>query len=234
MSGKVVGWAFDQGRRRELSPTHRYVLVAYADNASEKDGKCWPDKDEIVEKTGYSQATIYRAIKELETQGLLSFDEDEKGRPCVYLAVPWNSQSEKGDSQGENENSQSEKGTNKGTVSEPSHKKKVAGKVVSSAEYELATSVVANFNHAAGTKLGVDPHLTPIVMRVREHPAYTVEHHRRIIAAVFAGNHWWDDPAGVEIIYGNSGQFDKSIEMARRKQASSDNFSAFLEKPVNA
>lgn len=116
MSGKVVGWAFEQGQARELAPTHRYVLIAYADNASEKDAKCWPDKPEIVEKTGLSQATVYRAIKALEEAGLLTFTSDEKGRECVYLAVPWSSQTEKTDSQGENDLSHSEKRTNKGTV----------------------------------------------------------------------------------------------------------------------
>jgi len=141
MAGKVVGWAFEQSRERELSPTQRFILVAYADNAAEADGKCWPDKEEIVEKTGYSQATVYRAIKELEAAALIDFTEDSKGRPCAYLSVPWFSHSEKDDSQAEKNNSHSEKSTNKGTVKEPSQrkrpKKKVGGKVVSDDELLL-------------------------------------------------------------------------------------------------
>ena len=113
MAGKVIGWAFEEGRKRDLSPTQRYVLVAYGDNASEAEGKCWPDKAEIVEKTGYSQATVYRAIKELVAEGLMVFTEDGKGRPCVFLAVPWASHGEKDDSQSDKADSQSEKGSNK-------------------------------------------------------------------------------------------------------------------------
>lgn len=119
MSGKVIGWAFEQGRQRSLPPTQRYVLVAYGDNASEAEAKCWPDKSEIMEKTGYCQATVYRAIKELEAEGLLIFGKDEQGRDCVHLAVPWFSQREKDDSQKEKNNSQREKRSNKGTVKEP-------------------------------------------------------------------------------------------------------------------
>lgn len=220
MSGKVVGWAFEQGRERALPPTQRYVLVAYADNASEAEGKCWPDKAEIIDKTGYSQATVYRAIKELEAEELLIFTEDNKGRPCVYLSVPWNSQSENGDSQSEKNNSQSENRSNKGTVKEPSQnrkrpKKEVGRKTVSDDEYSLAAAVVVAFNSSAGTDLSVDAHLTPIVGRIREKPDYTEAHHRKIIEAVFAGEHWWTGPPTPRVIYGNPAIFEQSIELAR-------------------
>lgn len=126
MSGKVVGWAFDQGQDRTLSPTEKYVLVAYADNA-DRHGKCWPDKPEIMDKTGLSRATVYRAIGALEDRGHLRFTTDEKGRECVLLAVPWASHSETGESQseisasqGEIRASHSETGSNKRTVKEPS------------------------------------------------------------------------------------------------------------------
>lgn len=223
MSGKVVGWAFEQTRERELSPTQRFILVAYADNAAEADGKCWPDKDEIVEKTGYSQATVYRAIKELEAASLIDFTEDSKGRPCAYLLVPWFSHSENGDSQPEKNNSHSEKGTNKGTVKEPSERRRtrkkstVNRKVVTDDELALAAAVVVAFNSSAGTALSVDAHLTPIVCRIRERPQYTEAHHRKIIEAVFAGEHWWTGAPTPRIIYGNAGIFEQSIELAREK-----------------
>ena len=219
MAGKVVGWAFDQARARELSPTQRFILVAYADNAAEADGKCWPDKEEIVEKTGYSQATVYRAIKELEAADLIVFTTDSKDRPCAYLSVPWFSHSENGDSQPEKNNSHSEKSTNKGTVKETSDrkrpKKKVGGKVVSDDEFALAAAVVSLFNSSAGTELTTEAHLTPIVGRIRERPKLTEEQHGKIIAAVFAGDHWWTGPPTPKIIYGNAGIFEQSIELAR-------------------
>lgn len=220
MAGKVVGWAFEQSRERELSPTQRFILVAYADNAAEADGKCWPDKEEIVEKTGYSQATVYRAIKELEAAALILFTTDSKDRPCAYLAVPWFSHPENGDSQGEKNNSHSENRTNKENVKEPSdrkrrRKKKVAGKEISDDEYALAAAVVSLFNSSAGTALTTDAHLTPIVGRIRERPKLTEEQHGKIIAAVFAGEHWWTGPPTPKIIYGNAGIFEQSIELAR-------------------
>lgn len=127
MAGKVVGWAFEVGQRSKLTPTERFVLIAYADNASEKDGKCWPDKPEIVEKTGLSRATVYRAISSLEKSGHLLFTEDSKGRECIFLSVPWASHGETGtpesDSHDETEASHSEtkkshgeNRSNKGTV----------------------------------------------------------------------------------------------------------------------
>lgn len=223
MAGKVVGWAFEQSRQRGLSPTQRFILVAYADNASEGEGKCWPDKEEIIEKTGYSQATVYRAIKELEAEDLILFTKDSKDRECVYLSVPWFSHSENGDSQSEKTNSQSKKGTNKGTVKEPSdrkrrRKKEVGRKVVSDDEFALAAVVVGLFNSSAGTALSVDAHLTPIVCRIRERPEYGEAQHQAIIEAVFAGDHWWSGAPTPKIIYGNAGIFEQSIELARQEQ----------------
>lgn len=222
MAGKVVGWAFEQARDLELSPTQRFVLVSYADNANESDGKCWPDKEEIIKKTGYSQATVYRAIRELEGRDLLVFTEDSRGRPCAYLTVDWFSHSEKVDSQGENGNSQGEKSTNNSEPSKKRHKKKspkktVGKKVVTEAELKLAAVVVSLFNKAAGTELSVDAHLTPIVGRIREKPKYTEVHHRKIIAAVFAGEQWWTGAPTPKIIYGNPAIFEQSIELARAK-----------------
>lgn len=137
MSGKVVGWAFDEGESRGLELSRRFVLVAYADNA-DRDGKCFPGMEEITGKTGASRATWYRAKDELVAAGLLVFTEDKKGREYVQLAVPWSShcetnssqdeteppeslsQRETGNSHGEKSASHGETGTNKGTVSEPS------------------------------------------------------------------------------------------------------------------
>jgi DNA-binding MarR family transcriptional regulator len=226
LSGKVVGWAFEQGRQRSLSPTQRYVLVAYGDNANEAEGKCWPDKGEIIDKTGYSQATVYRAVRELETEGLLTFAKDEKGRECVYLSVPWDSQGENRNSQSENRNSQpeknhsqSEKRSNKGTVKEPSkNRRTVDRKPVTKAELSLAAVVVDLFNSAAGTDAKLDAHLTPIVMRIRERPEYGERQHRAIIEATLEGERWWSGPPTLRIIYGNPGAFESAIEKAREKQ----------------
>lgn len=239
MSGKVVGWAFEVGRTDELSPTQRYVLVAYADNASEKEGKCWPDKLEIVEKTGLSRATVYRAIRALKAAGYLSETTDSKGRECIFLRVPWASHGETGKSQGETEashretdESQSENGTNKGTVKEPSgtvtqggqprKRVEVDRKPVTDREYLLATAIVDAFNLEAGTRVTVDAHLTPIVGRIREKPELSADDHREIIGAIFAGDRWWKGAPGPAIIYGNAEQFERAIETWRARSTASE------------
>lgn len=237
MAGKVVGWAFEIGRTEELPATQRFVLVAYADNASEKEGKCWPEKTEIVEKTGLSRATVYRAVRTLESKGHLSETTDAKGRECLFLAVPWAShcetdesqgetraaealsQPETGKSQGENPESHSETSTNKGTVKnrqEPSHTVwgKVGGKKVTEPEFTLAAEIADAFNAAAGTGYSARAHLTPIVGRIREHPDLDADAHRAIIAAVFAVP-WWDGRPGPQVIYGSSAQFERSLETSR-------------------
>jgi hypothetical protein len=154
LSGKVVGWAFDEGEGRNLELSRRFVLVAYADNA-DRYGKCWPGRGEIIRKTGTSRATYYRAKDELVAEGLMQFCEDEKGREYVQLAVPWAShgetdsshdetvppgglsQPETGNSHGEKPESHGETGSNKGTVKEPSGTRSSAHAISSTAQFVL-------------------------------------------------------------------------------------------------
>ena len=111
MSGYVVGWAF---RQPDLTPTQKLVLVALADNAQD-DGKAWPGKATIADKTELSRASVYRAIGALVEKGLMAVGTDDRNIDCFWLAV---SHGETGLSQGETAESQGEKRTNK----EPSKK----------------------------------------------------------------------------------------------------------------
>lgn len=97
-------------------------------------------------------------------------------------------------------------------------KKTVNRKVVTDAELALTAAVVEQFNSSAGTALSVNAHLTPIVGRIREKPSYTEDHHRKIIEAVFAAEHWWTGPPTPKVIYGNAAIFEQSIELARAVQ----------------
>ena len=106
-----------------------------------------------------------------------------------------------------------ETSTEKTSVS-PS-KKTVNRKVVSDEELALAAVVVSLFNSSAGTELSVDAHLTPIVGRIREKPDYTEAQFRKIVEAVFAGEHWWTGPPTPKIIFGNPAIFEQSIELAK-------------------
>jgi hypothetical protein len=87
------------------------------------------------------------------------------------------------------------------------------------AELDLAAAVVSQFNSSAGTALSVDAYLSPIVARIREHPELAADDHRVAIEAVFAGEHWWKGRPSPRIIYGNAGQFEQSIELARAAQS---------------
>lgn len=48
----------------------RFVLLALADRADD-DGYCWPGVQNLVEKTGLSERTVQRALKDLEADQLL-------------------------------------------------------------------------------------------------------------------------------------------------------------------
>jgi hypothetical protein len=89
MSGKVVGWAFDQ---RVGSPTTKLVLVKLADNAND-DGMCWPSVATQAADTELSDRTITREIKRLESQDLIRVEQRVTSRGQVsnvyYLNVPW-------------------------------------------------------------------------------------------------------------------------------------------------
>lgn len=89
MSGKVVGWAFDQ---RVGSPTTKLVLVKLADNAND-DGMCWPSVATQAADTELCDRTITREIKKLETSGLIRVEQRLTSRGQVsnvyYLNVPW-------------------------------------------------------------------------------------------------------------------------------------------------
>lgn len=195
MSGKATGWAFEVRVEHDLSPSAGYVLAAYADNA-DADGKCWPDKSTIVKKTGYGKSTVYRSIETLETEGLLRFDEDEKGRECVYLALSDVSHPGKEESQGGktasdalsqpgNEESQpgkndshSGKATNKGTVNEPSGTKNSNVDVP-----DFVAELYGDWKTLTGRNGGT--RLTPgrrTAVKARLDDGYSVEEIRRAIA----------------------------------------------------
>ncbi len=224
MSGEVVGWAFKQ----DLTPTQKLVLLAIADNAQD-DGKAFPGKKLIIDKTGLGKSSVYRSLEDLEERDLLRVEDDDDGRRCFFLSVPqWEKESRGGTAQSQSGKKNSQRGKplieepSGETSVEPKHtgrpKSKVGGKLVTDAEYLLADSIVAAFNEAAGTSVTVDAHLTPIVGRIREKPDLTGSDHRGIIAAVFAVP-WWTGGASPAVIYGNAAQFERSIETWRAAPA---------------
>jgi DNA-binding Lrp family transcriptional regulator len=67
MSYKATNWAYEL----PLTGSQKFVLVALADMADEAN-TCYPGQQRIAEMTGFSEATVRRALKALEESGLLS------------------------------------------------------------------------------------------------------------------------------------------------------------------
>ena len=65
MSNKAITWAWDQ----TIGPREKLLLICLADAANDEDWQCWPSQRHIAEKTGYSIATVKRALKALEESG---------------------------------------------------------------------------------------------------------------------------------------------------------------------
>ena len=87
MSVKVMGAVFDiQG----LSPTLKFVLLAYADHASHDGTGVWPAVQSIAKKTGYSKRTIQNATKELQELGYMKkVGHHESGTNLWKIHTPW-------------------------------------------------------------------------------------------------------------------------------------------------
>ena len=87
MSVKVMGAVFDiEG----LSPTLKFVLLAYADHASHDGTGIWPAVQSIANKTGYSKRTIQNATKELQELGyMVKTGQHESGTNLWKITIPY-------------------------------------------------------------------------------------------------------------------------------------------------
>jgi hypothetical protein len=169
-----------------------------------------------------SLRTFQRVIDKLRDLELLLIDQPEGTNRRAHYSVnydklPYLKHDKVAASSRQNGglSSKAESSTEK-TPKTPS-RKKVGGKVVTDDEFTLAAAVVSQFNSSAGTELTTEPHLTPIVGRIRERPKLTAEQHGKIVEAVFAGDNWWTGPPTPKIIYGNPAIFEQSIELARAR-----------------
>ena len=82
MSSKASGLVWDLECPKEYSevsfrPSHKFVLLAYADHANHEGGNIWPAVKTISRKTGLDERTVQRLTNDLESIGLLV--EDGKG-----------------------------------------------------------------------------------------------------------------------------------------------------------
>jgi hypothetical protein len=210
----------EPGLSQVLSTYTALIEIANENRArtaiGEKSSAFSVERQKIARYAGVSTRTVVRTAAALERIGLLEVERQNRGKqlPSRYVLVePGDSESDHV-TQGHADHVTQGHATTK-EVKETTKKTCVNRKVVSDDELALTAAVVQAFNEIAGTRLKADPHLTPIVGRIREWPKLTAAQHRKVIVAVFAGEHWWTGPAGPRIIYGNAAQFEQSIELAR-------------------
>lgn len=68
MSAAHVAWAFAQ---KGLTPTRKFVLVALADRCNKDTLRCDPSVNRLSEDTGLARPTVFRALEDLESLGLV-------------------------------------------------------------------------------------------------------------------------------------------------------------------
>lgn len=69
-----------------LPPSEKLVLLALADWAQD-DGRCWPSIAKVAAKSGVSERTVQRMLREAEKAGLLTRKEN-MGKGCEYTLTP--------------------------------------------------------------------------------------------------------------------------------------------------
>ncbi len=82
MSVRVMSAVWDLA----LPPSEKLVLLALADWAHD-DGRCWPSIKAVAEKSGVSERTVQRMLREAEKNGLIERKE-VVGKGCEYRLNP--------------------------------------------------------------------------------------------------------------------------------------------------
>lgn len=104
-------------------------------------------------------------------------------------------------------------------------KRRVDGRVVVAEEIAVAVAALAEFNRQAGAEHGLGANLTPLVMRVRERPAYDADAHVRLVQSAWRVK-WWERQRGGSkrrptpaVIYGNERVFEAVVQDAVDEKA---------------
>lgn len=74
--------------KADLKPSHKFVLLAYADSANNDGTESWPGWDALQKMTGYSRSQIGRITKDLIATGVLvQTKRGCKGQRAEYTVV---------------------------------------------------------------------------------------------------------------------------------------------------
>jgi len=74
--------------RSQGGPVERLVLVALAERANEKTGRCWPSVQELCARTRYHRTTVLRALRQLEKRGELAITVRRRRGNLYRITLP--------------------------------------------------------------------------------------------------------------------------------------------------
>lgn len=72
MSLNAIAWAMDARKTGKLAAEHRLVLLVLAECADVYGNNAWPSKGTISERIGCSDSAVKRALRTLESRGLIA------------------------------------------------------------------------------------------------------------------------------------------------------------------
>ena len=206
------------------------ILKSYA----WKDEKAWPGQDRLAEELGVTAKTLRGFMHELVDAKLVTVERRGRGLTNLYRVHEPVSEGSESTVQERTVSTvldrkpttvldgklatdpieqeyevEEDEVTPSGIVSSY-RPMKVNGKVASEEEYAKAQEVLQAFNDVFSTRFTTQAWLGKLVMRLREHPALSVEEHRAVIARSHAAP-WWDDAPSPAVVYGNAACFEKAL-----------------------
>lgn len=93
MSVKAIGLVWDLECPKDYNdvsfkPSHKFLLIAYADHADHNGRNIWPAVSTVAKKTGLDERTVQRLTSDLSDMGLLLDDgKGPKGTNRWYLPI---------------------------------------------------------------------------------------------------------------------------------------------------
>ena len=108
------------------------------------------------------------------------------------------------------------------------------GRLPADYEVQLGREIVAIFNEVFGTSATFEHNYDRVIERIWQKPDLSAADHRRIIEAVWKGEHWWakSGAPSLNVIYGSGRQFEQAIDTAafgQRRAASASKYDKGME-----
>lgn len=199
-------------------------------------------RTEIAQDAGVSTDTLDRYVRDLEEVGVLAVERHQEGR--VSLPNTWALHDPPGRTDAAGVAAPMRPNARAFLLSEknepqertpvvPSNRPaEVNGRAVTDEEYGLAAQVLAAFNEQFGSRYTQKVWIEKIIRRIREQPELGLADHAAVIQTA-ARNPWWSGPASPSIVYGNPGQFERSVHavLALAQESAADRVAALGQGP---